>query len=730
MADPWEKYQAPPSDGPWSNYAPSNPERGLLGRAADWLSGANREENIGGPLSLELPVTPSQSAQMTALLATTMSPDRLKSGLQKIEPDVQFREDSFGNLVALWPRKNEEGKVTGYQQFYPNPEGLDVSDVMRVSGAAAAATPVGRALKTIGLPTAGLLGGATIGATEAALIEGASSALSGAPYEVMDVPFGALGGAGGELLGRTVQGFVSMARSAGPRSVVDASGNLLPKYAEIVRKAGLDPDQVSAAVAADITNMVRSGAEGSQAAITAMSRGLPTPVPMTRGQITGSAGQQLFEDMASKQVYGTVAENIMRAQREAQQEALTQNLDQMLERLRPGFLPIARGEGGKSAQEALAAAQKAAKAEAKKLYKTARSKSAVVEQNSALEIADSMRDTYMSEYDPFSAPVMFKLLDDFDTISLGGKTPSGTFAPGDIGQMMEWRKKVSKLRKGIPTVESSAANDVIKQFDAKVEEAIDKALLSGDADAVTAWANAISNYKDYASKWKSERGVLKLLTEGDMRDGELVLKLAPEQAADVIFTATVSGLAGKTGLARDLNTLKATLPSDEWNQLRQEAFIRLMDTSKGAFRGAEQQVSGVKFKKAWEDLRSKNAPVVNALFTPDEQKLFQQFADVSARATNTAVNASNSAAALGGIIQRVASSFGGTPLARFMMTVPIAKGLTEAVGAGRTARAIKGVTPPPRTPLTVGGAGVGAAAVSSEPSQDRATRAIRNFLAQ
>lgn len=720
MADPWEKYQAPPSDGPWSNYAPSKPERGLLGRTADWLSGANREENIGGPLSLELPVTPGQSAQMTALFATTMSPDRLKSGLQKIEPDVQFRDDSFGNLVALWPRKDESGKVTGYQQFYPNPEGLDVSDVMRGSGAVAAATPIGRALRFVGLPSRGLLGAATIGATEAGLIEGASSTLSGAPYEVADIPYGALGGMGGELLGRTVQGFISMARAAGPETVIDASGNLLPKYAEIVRKAGLDPDQVSAAVAADLTNMVRSGAEGSQAAITAMSRGLPTPVPMTRGQITGSAGQQLFEDMASKQVYGTVAEAMMRAQREGQQSALTQNLDQMLERLRPGSLPIARGEGGKSAQAALAAAKEAAANKADELYTIARQKSAVVDPDAALNVADAMRAQYRSKFNPRTAPTVAGLLDDFDEVA----------ASGDIRSMFQWREQISGLRTGAPTVEGTAANRVIKVFDQKIEEAIDDALLAGDADAVTNWANAISNYKDFASKWKSQRGVLKLLTEGDMRDGELVLKLAPEQAADVIFTATVSGLAGKTGLARDLNTLKATLPSDEWNQLRQEAFIRLMDTSKGAHRGDVQQVSGVNFKKAWENLSSKNAPVVNALFTPDEKKLFQQFADVSARATNTAINASNSAAALGGIIQRVASSFGGTPLARFMMTVPLARGLTEAVGVGRTTSAIKGVRPTPSTPLTVGSVGAGAAAGSSDPSQERATRAINSFLAR
>jgi hypothetical protein len=680
------------------------PERGLLGRTADWFSGANRDENIGGPLSLELPMTSGQSAQMTALMATTMSPDRLKSGILKIEPDTQFREDSFGNLVALWPRKDESGKVTGYQQFYPNPAGLDVSDVMRTSGVVAAATPIGRALKTFGLPTTGLLGGATIGATEAALIEGASSQLSGAPYQYSDIPYGAFGAAGGEVFGRTVQSLVGIIRSAGPQSVVDASGNLLPKYAEIVKKAGLDPDQVSAAVAADITNMVRSGAEGSQAAVTAMSRGLPVPVPMTKGQITGSAGQQLFEDMAGKEVYGKTAEALITRQRQRQQEALTENLDRILEGLRPGSAPISRGEGGISAQEALALARKAQGTEANRLYTEARGTTAVVDPDAAFNVADAMRSAYRSGFSPRTAPTVAGLLDDFDQVAQSG----------DIRSMMQWREQASGLRTGAPTVEGTAAGRVINVFDQKIEEAINDALLAGDADAVAKWGQAISNYADFASKWKSKGGVLNLLTEKVTRDGERVLKVAPEQAADVIFGATVSGLASKTGLARDLTTLKSTLPDDEWNQLRQDAFIRLMDTSKGAFRSGEQQVSGVNFKKAWENLRGKNPSVVNALFAPDEQKLFQQFADVSARATNTAINASNSAAAMGGIIQRLASSFGGTQLARFMMTVPIARGFTEALGGARAVGATKGVAPLPRTPLTIGGAGLGAAAANTE----------------
>ncbi len=690
------------------------PERGILGRIGDFLTGAERDPAIGGPLSIGLPMTDTQAEQMTALMATTMSPDRLKSGLQKIEPDIMFREDEYGTLIAQWPRKNERGEVTGYMPFYPNPKGLDMTDAMRVSGALAAATPVAKGLQAAGLVTRGLLGGATVGATEAALVEGASSKLSGAPYELWDIPTGAVGGAGGELLGRAVQSLIGLARTRGPQAVIDQAGNLLPEYADMVRKTGLDPSQVSAAVAADIASMVSSGARGDQAAITAMSRNLPVPVPMTRGAITGDVGQQLFEDMASKGLYGEAASTMMRGQRANTQDALRSNLDALLERLNPAGAPIARGEGGAAAQTALAAQRAEQKIMADEMYDMARARTAVVSPDAAADVADAMRATYRAKYNPRTAPTVGALLDDFDEVA----------ASGDIGSMMNWREQVSGLRTGAPTVEGEAAGRIIKAFDARMGDMIDRALLSGDADAVAIWGMAIRNYADFASKWTSKGGILKLLTEEVGRDGARVLRVAPEQAADAVFSATASGLATKTGLPRDLITLRTNLPKEQWDQMRQEAFIRLMDTATNKGTG---EVSGVMFKKAWENLKAKNMGVVNGIFTKDEQKLLQQFADVAATATSTAKNTSNSAAAAGGIIQRLAGSLGSTGMVQFLLRVPVARGLTEAYGGAKAVMSTRGVMPVPRTPLTIGGAGLGAAAGASEEGKTMLEDRIRSF---
>lgn len=699
--------------------APEKPERGIVGNIGAWVAGSDRDPTIGGPMEMKAN-TPEQARQLTALLMTTKDPDRLRLGIQNIEPDAQFQKDQFGNDVVLWPRKDQNGRVTGYMRAYPDPAGLDVGDVARGAGVVAAATGIGKGLQLLGLPASGLLGGAAVGGGEAALSEYASAKAAGDRFDPTTVPYGVAGGVLGELGGRAVASLIGMARKLGPSAVVDASGRLLPRYAELVQKAGLDPDQVSAAVAAEIANMTRSGVEPSTAAVTAMSRGLPEPVPMTKGQLTGSKGQQLMEDVAASGGYGNIAEALMAAQRQRQQGALQGNLNAMLERLNLGAAPIQRGVGGAAAQAELVGQRTAAKEKAGEMFRVAREGNAVIDPAAAADIADGMRATFREGFNPRTAPTAAGMLDDFDNVA----------ATGDIKSMMAWRSQMTGLGKGAPTVDGAAARQVLEVFDTRIKDAVDQALLAGDANAATNWANAISNYAEFSNMWRSKGGILNLLTEETTRDGARVLRVAPEQAADAIFTATASGLANKTGLARDLVTLQRQLPPDQWNQLRQEAFLRLMDTSKGAMRGGETQVSGVNFKKALDTLRERNAGVMNALFTKEERDLFAQFANVAARATGGAVNASNSANAAAGIIQRLAGSLGRTGLMQFLLRVPIARGFQEAYGTAVTSGAIRNTVPATRATIPQVAAGAGGIAGSTTAGQEEMNNRIRSLLGQ
>lgn len=684
---------------------------GVLSRLMTAISGADADPSIPSMMDAQLGFPPAKAAQMTALLATTRSPERLRSGILKIEPDAEFGEDDAGRLFAVLPVYRDGEKTGQFSRVYPNEPGLGMVDVMQAAGVVAAATPIGRGLRAVGLPTTGARGAAAIGATEAAVVEGASSQLSDAPFQVTDIPIGAVGAGLGEKLFNVIGSLVSAARRGGVERVLGPDGQLLPGPAALVRQAGLDPQQVTAGVAAEIQRQARAGVDPGAAAVTAMSRGLPVEVPMTQGQITGRKGQQLSEDMMASGGMGKAAERMMADFRTGQQEALRGNVSAIAEGLAPGSPPVSRGGGGQLAQEALVAARAGDQARANQLYAQARASGmAAVEPEEALRITDAARSTYREGFDPITAPKMDQLLLRLDEIMENG---------GDVKALQAWRKQVSNLR--APTadgVEAKAAGDVLRQFDIQLKDAVDNQLLIGDQAAVDAWQNAIRNYAEYASTWKSRGGILNILTEQTTRDGQRQLKVAPESAANAIFTMTASGLASKTGLARDLLTLRSQLPDAEWNALRQEALIRLTDTAEGAFRGGEQQLSGVNFKKAWTTLQRNNPAVVNALFSKVERDTITQFSDVAARATNAAINASNSANAAAGAIQRMATAFMASGPGQFLIQNALANVIKEPFGALRAVTATAQRNAPRQivgTPRTAAvGAGTGAALSQEE----------------
>ena len=641
------------------------------------IAGSDADPNIPSAVNANLGLSASESARMVALLATTRNEDRLKSGILKIEPETTFGTDESGRMYAMWPRSENGEKTGAITRFYPNEPGLGMIDVMQGAGAVGLATPVGKVLQAIGLPTAGYLGAAAIGGTEAALVEAGSSQMSGAPYQLTDIPIGAAGGAVGQKLINIVGSLVNTIRRVGPTQVLGPDGRLLPGPAKMVRDAGLDPDQVTAAVAAEIQKQVRAGVEPGAAAVSAMSRGLPVEVPMTRGQITGSKGQQLVEDAMASGAYGRRAEEVMTGFRERQGEALRGNIAAITEGIAPGSIPVPKGQGGELAQQALVAARAGDKALADDLYEQARaSGAAYVTPDEAVNITDAVRGTYRGLSSPIATPKVDQYLLRLDEIMANG---------GDVNALQMWRQQVSSLRDGTPTPDGVVAGKILQDFDKRLEAAVDNQLVIGDQQAVKAWSNAIKNWREYKKTWESKGGILSVLTEEGVRDGSLALKVAPESAANAIFTMTASGLAGKTGLARDLLTLKSKLPEAEWNALRQEALIRLTDTAKKIGTGGAENVSGLTFKQTWANLNQNNPGVVNALFSKVERDTITQFADVAARATSAAVNASNSANAAAGMIQRIAARFTASGPGQMLLQNWLGSIIREPYGAAMAA---------------------------------------------
>lgn len=158
---------------------------------------------------------------------------------------------------------------------------------------------------------------------------------------------------------------------------------------------------------------------------------------------------------------------------------------------------------------------------------------------------------------------------------------------------------------------------------------------------------ALGSAADYGRLFEGD-DLIEGLTERVSRGGGSTLKVDPEEAANYILNRSDLGFVGKKNLGRDLKRLRGVLgdQSDEWNGLRAEVFSRLAKAGEGTGEGGAIQFSGQKFLKSWEKAKRDDPHVIGIMFTPDERKLIDQFAEVSQVVTTPVKggdNASNSA---------------------------------------------------------------------------------------
>lgn len=693
MAAPWETQSA--STAPWEIKRPN-----LVQRVGQWLTAENREPEIPLAYQSGLQLSLGDATKMTALLATTASDDRLRSGIQKILPDAQFETDQFGNLVVVTPVTGSAETSKQWTRFYPNPRGLDMTDIMQGAGAISA----GEALALGGgalLGSGGLLAPAAIGATEAGAVELASSKLSGDQYKWGDIPWGAAGG----VLGAKIQQLAgSVARKLGfggqEIRIYDNDGNLTNEGKALVNELGIDPSEMTREMASYIEDSVNRSLQPGQSAVMGEAQTLPVPVPLSRGQVTGDPAQQLFEDMAAKGAYGNTASSIMQGLQARQQLALQQNIPAIQRQI--GGTPdiLEQRAGAARAQETLARMREAERAAASAQYGVAKTagNASFISKEAAADAADLMRGS-VRDFNVGQIPVVNSILDDIDEIMTAG---------GDIVSLFQKRSELVSAQGGIPQ-EAAAARAAKNALDSVLDNAVENQLLRGTPEMVDEWSRAIRGWAEYKGRWEDD-GILKKLTGEGRRDGEILLTVDPNDAARIIIGATPAGLISKIGIARDLRVMHRELPAEDWNALRQEAFMTIMEKAQQNVK----EVSGGTLYSYWNTLKRRNPELVRTLFTADEQALISQYASVAGRIAGTERNFSNSAAAAGGILINLFSAFGKTRMAQSAAQAAIASMLNRMSGAGRAASAAS-----PDVGALIGmlpgvSAGVGAAAITSD----------------
>jgi hypothetical protein len=213
----------------------------------------------------------------------------------------------------------------------------------------------------------------------------------------------------------------------------------------------------------------------------------------------------------------------------------------------------------------------------------------------------------------------------------------------------------------MPDADSTALRRAVQEVDSGLQRMLDADLVSGDAAAVNAWRDARRAHSSYAKLFKDttdsagQKNIIARLVQKDAAGNPVV---SPGEAANLIFGSSSIG-ANKFGMARDLRNLRAALPDEQWNQIRQEAFLRLARQADGVVTSeGERAFSGANFAKAVDNAFRDNGEVMRMLFTDEERSLIRQLARVGARATIRVPggdNTSNTAVAQANFVQKLFS---------------------------------------------------------------------------
>lgn len=276
-----------------------------------------------------------------------------------------------------------------------------------------------------------------------------------------------------------------------------------------------------------------------------------------------------------------------------------------------------------------------------------------------------------------------------------------------VGRMFQALKNFSKIQSdgGESAVAAGRAKAYIER---ELDRGLEEGLLEGDQGVIDAYRAARSNYADYASKFKSA-DLVGMLVERDrkVRDANgFRLKVEPSRAASTILGNSALNMISKANLNRDLLKVRDLLgpESEEWNAIRQEAFLRIATESLGGSLPGEaaRLYSGAKFDKAVTKFRDENPRLWETLFTATERRDIGNLAQVMRRVTTK--DPATYGPSTTPYIQRILNN-------QVLRKIPVIREFADvlmgtvqnAIGTGKAARATSGAVTPPVRPVAARG---------------------------
>lgn len=569
-------------------------------------------------------------------------------------PDAEFDRDKFGNVFVTIPGASSPAYIN---RPGPSPQDLTQFGAMIAPGVGAGALGAKGGQALLG----GLLGQAParvagVGAAEGLLSAGIDLGLqgvgSGQPVNIPRAVAAAGFGAAGETLLPSVARLLSGAKRRGVQ-IFEAQGGtvtLSQEARQTIEEAGLDPNTLSQEFVARLNQEVQGAAVPAQAQRIAEAETLPTPVPLTRGNITRQPNDQMFEDLAAKGAMGRTVQSVIQGTRDAQQEALRGSADQLQANLSGGAAQVLqRGEGGAIASQAINEIRDNASTLVNRAYDQARNAGQAGLPGDVIPGFTFNLGRAAADRLP-NAPQTQAVLAELDQL---GKDvgPDGAVL---IGPLFDWRRRVTTLASDMaqtnPT-EAGALRSIRNSFDAQITDIVEQGLLLGDDETVGLWLNAIAQRREFGQVFQavnkdSPNYLVDLLT-AKVPGGGNILRFEPDQAANAVFGVTNTGFVNKPQFARQIATLEQTLKEggreDAWNAIREEAFARIMGQAEGPFIGSTntRSFSGANLARAIDQAMERNRPAMMALFEPEELGLLAQLQRTALATTTVTAGGAN-----------------------------------------------------------------------------------------
>jgi len=535
-----------------------------------FVTGSGRREfdlpEFDVPLNLDKKMTlgeridqGSRNRRAALGMLTTFDPKRELEVLRQNYPDLTFSQDRYGNWIA-------DGSAYGGGKGYVNLPGVSVRDLTRMGFQIAAFTPAGKAGQgSAVLPGMLKTGAASVG-TQAGLdlANQASGGVEGDPglanLDLGEMALAGLGGAGGEAIGRGISRMI-------PQKPPGITEQVRTYFKQAAREAGKNPDDITDDV---IESWLRSQRNvPPQTDPRALQQVDEFGIPYTKGQamVPGESKikQLSLEDTLRESAVSPRAANTLRQFQDRQQQAVGDAIELMQRDMGGTLVDNADDVGGMVRESVRGKASQLDEA-VSQAY-DAVGEATLAPRNVQGMLRSIKRTANQNRFvRTTETPATNSILDEVSRLDRVLNAFGDQVKPYSLLRQLEPMRRQMNAYVGTAknATDLRQATQLKYAFDEYLDQAVDKALFSGDEAAYEALKRARGLSADYFRMFT--RRDAKTRTGRTVKDygGELLERIishdpTDQEIANYLFGSSKFKLGGREASRYLINRLKPIL---------------------------------------------------------------------------------------------------------------------------------------------------------------------------